>query len=420
MTIRVEQGDCLDVLRTLPDSSIDSVVTDPPYALVSIVKRFGGANAAPAKSDGASGVYQRASRGFMGKTWDTGERAFSEEFWGEVLRVLKPGGHCLAFSGTRTYHRLACAIEDAGFEIRDQMAWAYKSGFPKSHNVSKAIDKHLGCERTKVKIPAAKVRNPKSIDGGKDVDGGDRPWMEAARQAGYHEAVSDAAVSDAAVSWQGWGSAMKPAWEPICVARKPLIGTIAANVLEHGTGALNIDGTRIGTRIGTRTVSTGEVVSSNIAMGGANYGRIPAGETVGRWPANIIIDDSDETSFALSELDGANRIFYSAKADAADRCNSKHPTVKPTDLMAYLVRLVTPPGGTVLDPFAGSGSTGMACLREGFDALLIEREKEYYEDILRRLAHVQGVDTPLFSFAPSPSPQQAPAQPLYGSACKEK
>ena len=381
--ITVHHGDCLDVLRTLPDASIDSCITDPPYALVSIVKRFGKPGSKPANGD----VYARAGRGFMGKQWDTGERAFAIEFWAEVLRVLKPGGHCLAFSGTRTYHRLACAIEDSGFEIRDQFGWAYRSGFPKSHDVSKAIDRHLGCERSKVKIPMGKTSSSALTRGGDKRDAS-RPWIEKARQAGFHEAASNEAAS-----WKGWGTAAKPAWEPICVARKPLIGTVAANILEYSTGAFNIDGTRIG----TRTSSTGVIVSQNIAMSGANYGREVVGETIGRWPANIINDGSEEALIALGDnVDVADRLFYSAKADAGDRCLSLHPTVKPTDLMAYLCRLVTPPGGTVLDPFAGSGSTGMACLREGFNAILIEREAEYVQDIKSRIAHVSGADTPLF------------------------
>ncbi len=389
--VTIHHGDCLDVLRTLPSASVDSCVTDPPYALVSIAKRFGKPGAAPAKSEGASGVYKRASAGFMGKTWDTGERAFAVEFWAEVLRVLKPGGHCLAFSGTRTYHRLACAIEDAGFEIRDQFAWTYKSGFPKSHDVSKAIDKHLGCKRTRVQVPMGKTSSSALTRGG-DKRKASRPWIEKARQQGFHEAASNEAAS-----WKGWGTAAKPAWEPICIARKPLCGTVAANVLQYGTGAFNIDGTRVGTRVGTRTCSTGVIVSQNKAMSGANYGREVVGETIGRWPPNIINDGSDDVLIALGDsLDCACRIFYSAKADDADRCNSLHPTVKPTDLMAYLCRLVTPPGGVVLDPFAGSGSTGMACLREGFHAILIEREDEYVADIRRRIAHVSGADTPLF------------------------
>ena len=378
-TIRVEHGDCLDTLRTLPDCSIDSVVTDPPYALVSIVKRFGGKNSAPAKG-GKSGVYQRASRGFMGKTWDTGERAFSEEFWGEALRVLKPGGHCLAFSGTRTYHRLACAIEDAGFEIRDQMAWVYKSGFPKSHNVSKGIDKANGDTR-----PVTGSREAHDIRGGN--------LMEATQglDRGKMTYNYTSAASAASAAWEGWGSALKPAWEPICVARKPLIGTIAANVLQYGTGALNIDGCRVGDGCRVDYIPNNANNVFGKGMGGGKWNN-----TQGRWPANIIVDDSEEASRSLSEFDGENRVFYSAKADAEDRCNSKHPTVKPIDLMAYLCRMVTPPGGVVLDPFAGSGSTGMACLREGFNAILCEREEEYVADIRRRIAHVSGLDTPLF------------------------
>jgi DNA modification methylase len=216
-------GDCLDVLRAMPDASIDSVVTDPPYALVSIVKRFGCKNAAPAKE----GVYGRSARGFMGKEWDTGERAFAVEFWAEVLRVLKPGGHVLAFSGTRTYHRLACAVEDAGFEIRDQIGWLYGSGFPKSHDVSKGIDKAAGAEREVV----ATVRKTPSAGSANMNEGWVRPWAE-----GKTTMDITAPATDEASRWQGWGTALKPAWEPLVVARKALIGTVAANVLAHATG----------------------------------------------------------------------------------------------------------------------------------------------------------------------------------------
>jgi site-specific DNA-methyltransferase (adenine-specific) len=220
--VTVHHGDSRDVLKTLADSSIDSIVCDPPYALVSIGKLFGKEGAAPAKA-GKTGAYQRASAGFMGKSWDTGESAFAVEFWAEVLRVLKPGGHVVAFSGTRTYHRLACAIEDAGFEIRDQGAWVYGSGFPKSHDVPKAIDKHLGHERKKVRIAAPK--NPPNLVGG-IRNGYTAPWVEKAREAGFHEAASPEAASPEAASpeaaspeaaspeaasWEGWGTALKPA-----------------------------------------------------------------------------------------------------------------------------------------------------------------------------------------------------------------
>lgn len=366
-------GDSREVLKALPDNSIDSVVTDPPYALVSIVKRFGGENAAPAK-DGD--VYARASAGFMGQTWDTGETAFAVEFWREVMRVLKPGGHVIAASGTRTYHRLAVAIEDAGFEIRDMISWLYGSGFPKSHNQG-----------------------------------------------------------------NGWGTALKPACEPWVLARKPLVGTVAANVLAHGTGALNIDGCRVPTdealRAGSGVIPmrhdpnvprgrSGEASAERryTDRGGTDFAATPGprgGDERGRWPANVIHDGSDEVVGAFPDAPGqqgvvtgneksspfanvygdmpnrngraeprldsgsAARFFYSAKADAMDRVGSKHPTVKPVDLKQYLCRLITPPGGVVLDPFAGSGSTGEAAWREGFRCVLIEREADYFEDIVRRM-----------------------------------
>lgn len=407
-------GDCREVIRSLADSSIDSVVCDPPYALVSIVKRFG----KPGSVEAKGGVYQRSTAGFMGKQWDNGEAAFAAEFWAEVLRVLKPGGHVLAFSGTRTYHRLAVAVEDAGFEIRDQIGWAYGSGFPKSHNVGKGIDRHLGHERTKVRIEAAELRNPPNLVGGA-VKGEDRPWRQAAIERGFHEAVSDEAVSDEAVEWDGWGTALKPAWEPIVMARKPLRGTVAENVLEHGTGALNIDGCRVEGTFESGWSKSGSKESENGSMSGKNYDREPKPDsTAGRWPANIIHDGSDEvlaafpdsqssrseiTSkpgavygngsglpahtgiYGFDDSGSAARFFYTAKADGEDRLGSKHPTVKPLDLMQYLVRLVTPPGGLVLDPFAGTGTTGEAAFREGRRAVLIEREPEYQADIARRM-----------------------------------
>lgn len=405
-------GDNRDVLRDLPDNSIDSIVTDPPYALVSIVKRFGGANAKPANNND---VYSRASCGFMGKQWDTGEVAFSEVFWAECLRVLKPGGHVAAFSGTRTYHRMACAIESAGFEIRDQLAWAYGSGFPKSHDVSKAIDKAMGAERRKVRHkPRAETSG--TMSGSSDS----RPWIEAARKRGYHEVAGPEAATPQAAEWQGWGTALKPSWEPICLARKPLIGTVAENVLEHGTGAINVDGCRVGDEVKTVTRGNGVLVSDNGSMAGGNYGRVSAGTKIGRWPANIVHDGSDDVVSCFPDAPGqlrsvgprygakssvnvfgdygprdqfeprqdsgsAARFFYTAKADKQDRMGSKHPTVKPVNLMQWLCRLITPPDGTVLDPFAGSGSTGEAAWREGFSAILCEREEEYQADIAERL-----------------------------------
>lgn len=358
----VHAGDSRDVLGQFPDNHFHAVITDPPYALVSIVKRFGGPNAAPAR-DGD--VYARASAGFMGQSWDTGETAFAADFWRQILRVLKPGGHVIAASGTRTYHRLACAVEDAGFEIRDMLSWLYGSGFPKSHNVG-------------WKLP----------------------------------------------DWQGWGTALKPACEPWVVARKPLIGTVAENVLAHGTGALNIGGCLVGDG-GDRSSggATGKRTSAEDGYHGAWSDAVDGRDrpTGGRWPANVLHDGSDEVVSAFPDAPGqlrsvgpqhgskstvnvygdygprqhfaprgdseasAARFFYTAKADAEDRAGSKHPTIKPLDLMQYLVRLVTPPGGLVLDPFAGTGTTGEAAWREGFSAVLIEREPAYVADIARRM-----------------------------------
>jgi DNA modification methylase len=398
-------GDCRDSIRLLADNSVDSCVCDPPYALVSIQKRFGGANAKPA-NDGD--VYARASSGFMGKNWDTGETAFAAEFWTEVYRVLKPGAHVVAFSGTRTYHRMACAIEDAGFEIRDQLAWAYGSGFPKSHDVSKAIDKAAGVEFLAKPAAGVGFRGPDG-PGGYNVT--------------KHQLERTGEQTPSARERQGWGTALKPSWEPICLARKPLIGTVAENVIEHGTGALNIDGCRVGSEGGTRFPRAADK-SQTDSVGG--YLNAKAGEPIdaGRWPANIVHDGSDEvvscfpeeaggsgkasgptlrngnTSIARGKFNGladgiepafygdkgsAARFFYSAKADKLDRIGSKHPTVKPVDLMQWLCRLVTPPGGTILDPFAGSGSTGEAAWREGFKAILCERETEYQADIQERM-----------------------------------
>lgn len=411
--IVLHSGDSRDVLKTMGTSSIDSVVTDPPYALVSIAKRFG----KPGAKNNSKDAYQRASAGFMGKQWDTGETAFATEFWAEIYRVLKPGGHVIAASSTRTYHRLASAIEDAGFEIRDQILWLYGSGFPKSLDVSKAIDKAKGCERGKVRVEDP--RNPRATGGGLDgMVGATRPWIEAALERGYHEAVSDEAVS-----WQGWGTALKPACEPWVLARKPLIGTVAANVLEHGTGALNIDGCRVVD--GSETGGEKPLYTPNgkNAVYGAGAGGGAWANTAGRHPANVIHDGSPEVLAGFPESAGqgglvrgtepsdchngihsgprtrggidykprgdsgsASRFFYSAKADAFDRIGSKHPTVKPVDLMQWLCRLITPPGGLVLDPFAGTGTTGEAAFREGFRAILIEREEEYRNDIARRMS----------------------------------
>ena len=351
----------------------------------------------------------------MGKKWDTGETAFDPAFWREVLRVLKPGGHVVAFGGTRSYHRLVCAIEDAGAEIRDQLAWLYGSGFPKSHDVSKGIDRAAGLDRPVIASGAPVKRM---------IPGADQARAGWAKDDGREFVPT---VTGAA--WEGWGTALKPALEPICLARKLLDGTVAANVLRWGTGALNIDGCRV-EAINRPARSNTESTSglSGVGAGGiygsfAVRGSVSVGATnEGRWPANVITDGSDEViaafpessstlpgnirptpstnnvygAFSARSLVGhidkgsAARFFYSAKADGLDRLGSKHPTVKPVDLMRWLCRLVTPPGGLVLDPFAGSGSTGVAALAEGFDAVLIEREADYIADIRRRIAWARG------------------------------
>ncbi len=428
----LHHGDSREVLRSIPDASIDSCVTDPPYALVSIGKRFGADGAAPAQSK-QSGVYARASAGFMGQKWDTGEVAFDPDFWREVWRVLKPGAHVVAFGGTRTYHRLACAIEDAGFEIRDMVSWLYGSGFPKSHDVSKGIDKAAGAVREVVATGDPVKRMIPGADQARDG------W-EKTNGREYVPTETAPATPDAE-RWEGWGTALKPACEPCVLARKPLTGTVVANVLRHGTGALNIDGCRVGDGddkgVWPETARTSERRSMAGAMGHADTDL-----TAGRWPANVVHDGAAEVVAAFPNTAGGGRIatrlspklagakgdfagngaswepydddgsaarfFYSAKADKADRAGSAHPTVKPVDLMAWLVRLVTPPGGVVLDPFAGSGSTGAAAYREGFHPILIEREAAFFADIERRMAaevaerervarHIRGDDLPLFA-----------------------
>lgn len=326
--------DCVAGMRLMPDATFDSVVTDPPYEL-----------------------------GFMGKSWDASGIAYSVEMWREALRVLKPGGHLLAFSGSRTYHRMTCAIEDAGFEIRDQIMWVYGSGFPKSLDVSKAIDKAAGAVREVIgRAAGAGAKDPTSFGNG-------------------HNAEYDitAPATDAARQWQGWGTSLKPAHEPICVARKPLAaGTVAANVLEWGTGAINVDGCRVegGTRPLIERHNQYRPENFNLPSGSRNAGDT----TLGRWPANFIHDGLPE-EWA--------RFFYCAKSSKADRGANTHPTVKPTDLMRYLCRLVTPPGGTVLDPFTGSGSTGKAAKMEGFNFVGFEMQAEYVAIAQARIAAAQ-------------------------------
>jgi len=412
------EGDMRAVLAGMRAESFTGCVTDPPYEL-----------------------------GFMGKSWDKTGIAFDPETWRAVHRVLKPGAFLLAFGGTRTFHRMACAVEDAGFVIRDVCMWMYGQGFPKGYDVSKGVGKKLGAKRERNKVPRKRSKLY-----------GDRPWMNDPE----HRFESD---------------------EPhTLVAMKPCDGGFADNALKHGVAGLNVDGGRIGTEQ-TVTRRSGKAQNPSSFK---EYGK-PKGEypnPPGRWPANVILSHDprcvcvgkkiekdptleiyekltgvklkpskwderevevwacvpgcpvrmlDEQSgvskssgrsdarpgsgpngYGTGDRDGwrgnwsrrgaahgdtgtASRFFYTAKADKTDRCGSKHPTVKPLDLIQYLVRLITPPGGTVLDPFAGTGTTGMACVREGFKAILIEREAEYFEDIKRRLEHISGGDTPLFA-----------------------
>lgn len=294
--VTLYHGDCRSIFPELPDSSMHAVITDPPYDL-----------------------------GILGREWDRTGVAFDPDIWRDLLRTLKPGGHILAFGGTRTWHRMASAIEEAGFEIRDSIAWLYGSGMPKSHNL-------LG-------------------------------------------------------EWIGWGTALKPAFEPIVVGRKPLAGTTAANVSAHGTGALHIDATRIGDGSDR---SSGGCSGSTGYEGGWNGGRL-ARPTGGRWPTNVALCESQAE--VLAGQPGARPTYFPIfqfhpKAPPSERpvvSGVKHVTVKPLGLMRWLARLVTPPGGVILDPFAGSGTTGEAAMREGFRSVLIETEPGYLPLIEQRI-----------------------------------
>lgn len=382
-------GDCLAALKTMADSSVDSIVTDPPYGL-----------------------------SFMGKRWDYDVP--SVEIWAECLRVLKPGGHLLAFAGTRTQHRMAVRIEDAGFEIRDMIAWVYGSGFPKSLNVAKAIESGSGRPEDIRRMqmggdyePSCRGRVNYDHGAGSAMDAGVAEWQPA---------------SEAARQWSGWGPALKPALEPITLARKPLVGTVAANVLAHGTGALNIDGCRVDATGDAQLAEKYASVQNagrreNNVYGSDSRDRAGAApHQAGRFPANLIHDGSDDVLAGFPQSSAKNgvtqgegkggiwsestgkradpthgdagsaaRFFYCAKASKKDRGEgNSHPTVKPTDLMRYLCRLVTPHGGVVLDPFAGSGSTGKAAIIEGFRFIGIEREHEYMQIATSRIDAVQA------------------------------
>jgi site-specific DNA-methyltransferase (adenine-specific) len=388
----VHIGNNLDILPTLPDNSVDSIVTDPPYEL-----------------------------GFMGKKWDSSGIAYSVELWRECLRVLKPGGHLLSFGGTRTWHRVAVGIEDAGFEVRDSIAWMYGSGFPKSLDVSKAIDKAAGAEREVLTDTVEDLFGEHEIKQERKTGIGTGQGNTAIMGDGNRDITAPS--TDEAKQWEGWGTALKPAFEPIVVARKPLIGTVAQNVLIHGTGALNIDGSRIGTGTGEKkTVHYPDIRGDNYQQGKESYAERGTVEREvvdkGRWPANVILDEY--SAEVLDEQSDASRFFYVAKASKRDRNEGLdelplrksdqrsevaaglwaemeapkqnfHPTVKPTQLMRYLVKLVTPPGGTVLDPFTGSGSTGKAAILEGFRFIGCELTEDYIPIIEGRLKHAESM-----------------------------
>jgi DNA modification methylase len=420
----IYNGDCLEVLRALPDASVDAVVTDPPYGLGFMGKEWDDAkrlSSFPPSAAETPNLYPKTGKGPTAVAFDgLGFQSWCQEWAAECLRVLKPGGHLLAFGGTRTWHRLACAIEDAGFEVRDSIAWMYGSGFPKSLDVSKAIDKAAGAER---QVIGTHPNSASSLGNGINMSGG---------KAGDVVDIT-APATDAAREWSGWGTALKPAHEPIVVARKPLVGTVAANVLEHGTGALNIDGCRIPSDDGFEK-AWDKPVKTNIGAadyvnpdGGAHVVDLSANRPVGgRWPANVVLDEDQaaeldrqsgtfkgrvgrkqtegKVTFTVGEpinakrfdagvedVGGASRFFYVAKAPARERPKvdgTAHPTVKPLTLMRWLCRLVTPPDGVILEPFAGSGTTIEAALLEGFRVVGIEREADYLPLIQARLDRV--------------------------------
>ena len=412
--VALYRGDCGETMREMESESIDAIVTDPPYGMK-----------------------------FMGNSWDYSIP--SVDIWRECLRVLKPGGHLLSFAGTRTHHRMACAIEDAGFEIRDMIAWVYGSGFPKSRDVGKAIDKaaRRGYVEAALRLGMELPSNSLHDWTKGEHSPGDQWWARFKailsvedwqrierevvgtndRKAGWFTAQDGhditAPATPAARQWNGWGTALKPAFEPITVARKPLIGTVAENVLAHGTGALNIEACRVG----TETVKTcgGDKFKGNGIYG--KYATCEESEHQGRWPANLILDGSPEVLAVFPESAGqharstglepssktkgiygrfkgrvafpfrgdsgsAARFFYTAKADGKDRGvqSNDHPTVKPTDLIRYLVMLVAPPGGVILDPFMGSGTTLRVALDLGHAAIGIDSDEHSCEIAAKRLS----------------------------------
>lgn len=493
-SIVLHEGDNRVALRRLIDQGVrvHSVVTDPPYHLDSITKRFGKESAAPAKF-GSDGAFARSSRGFMGSQWDGADAsgvkiAFDPEFWRLIHDILLPGGYVVAFSGSRTGHWQACAMEMAGFIMHPFLGWVFGQGFPKAHNAARAIDKALGVQGGRGAPKSAAhagwiERGAMRGDGQDNNEGWQRPWMEDADKVAA--AASEYLPGSAeAAQWDGWaygGQALKPALEPIYVGQKPFSEKNGAlNLLKHGVGAININGCRVGYASaedqasakpqGRATAKVGALAGKTQYAGCDDYApdtlnpvdadqdicttcfyraadhqprtEFAADNTKGRHPANLLHDGSDDVISLFPESSGsgaarklkrgqkdredgwgmdtggasatelrnagsgsaarffnsfpldADPIFYQGKATKADRAGSKHPTVKPVALMQWLVRLVTPAGGVTLDPFAGSGTTGEAARREGFDCILMEAEEQFIGDIRRRF----GLPGPVADF----------------------
>lgn len=375
--MKLYHGDCLEELKKIPDNSVDSIVTDPPYGL-SNTKPAQVADVLRSWISGDTNVVPAKRGGFMGKDWDS--FVPPPAVWEECYRVLKPGGHMAVFAGTRTQDLMGLSIRLAGFEIREQLNWIYGTGFPKSMDVSKAIDKAAGAEREVLS------ERPAYGIGGKGILNGHSEGATA---------KVTAPATDEAKKWEGWGTALKPATEPIVLARKPLEGTVANNVLTYGTGGLNIDACRVGDDVRPKGASTGEVLSENSSMSGPNTGRMVVGTVTGRFPSNVLLDE--HAAEAMDEQKGTSSFFpvfkYQAKAPKRERpviekedgTKVQHPTVKPVALMEWLVTLVTPPNGVVLDPFAGSGTTLQAAINEGFDPIGVEQDADYIQLINKRL-----------------------------------
>jgi len=448
MINQIIHGDCFEVLKNIPDSSIDLILTDPPYGL-----------------------------SFMGKNWDHGVPGV--QFWIEALRVAKPGAHLFAFGGTRTFHRLAVAIEDAGWEIRDTIMWVYGSGFPKSLDVSKAIDKiavvecpacngiskntelesweewikktqdYGGTRKEWERLLELSIVECSACNGTGKVRGAEREVVGVAGKSGSTrnsmagdfaggEYMSSVAATPEAKQWEGWGTALKPAFEPIIVARKPLTGTVAENVLQWGTGGINIDGCRVPGALEGDPMRFAKTDGGEFVL---KFDKAPTVRTEGRWPANFIHDGSEEvvglfpyqksgkvkphvikrdktvvdfqrgltqrTGHSLSSEGSAARFFYCAKASKSERGEGNtHPTVKPLALMKYLITLGLPPGGTVLDPFCGSGTTALACKELGRNYICIEKELEYYQIACNRL------DQPIEPIPDKPTEEPVDNSPL--------